>query len=121
MSIQGGVTIRVTPERLKTQADEVSRRIIQMKRLFGELERVIGNTRSYWIGEAGNRHRQAYTERKDELETMFTRLEEELLRPAPDFRQLHAGGERDRKHGLGAGNRRDQLVERGGMRQWRST
>ncbi len=90
MSIQGGVTIRVTPERLKTQADEVSRRIIQMKRLFGELERVIGNTRSYWIGEAGNRHRQAYTERKDELETMFTRLEEhprDLLQISGNYTQ----------------------------------
>ena len=90
MSIQGGVTIRVEPERLKTQADEVSRRIIQMKRLFGELERVIGNTRSYWIGEAGNRHRQAYTERKDELETMFTRLEEhprDLLQISGNYTQ----------------------------------
>ncbi len=93
MSIQGGVTIRVTPERLKTQADEVSRRISQMKRLFGELERVIGNTRSYWIGEAGNRHRQAYTERKDELETMFTRLEEhprDLLQISGNYTQAEA-------------------------------
>ena len=61
-----------------------------MKRLFGELERVIGNTRSYWIGEAGNRHRQAYTERKDELETMFTRLEEhprDLLQISGNYTQ----------------------------------
>lgn len=93
MSIQGGVTIRVEPERLKTQADEVSRRIIQMKRLFGELERVIGNTRSYWIGEAGNRHRGSYTERKDELETMFTRLEEhprDLLQISGNYTQAES-------------------------------
>ena len=93
MSIQGGVTIRVEPERLKTQADEVSRRIIQMKRLFGELERVIGNTRSYWIGEAGNRHRESYTERKDELETMFIRLREhprDLLQISGNYTQAES-------------------------------
>lgn len=95
MSVQGlgNVTILVDTGRLKTQADEVSRRIRRMKRLFDDVERVVGNTRSYWIGEAGNRHRQAYTERKDELEAMFTRLEEhprDLLQISGNYEQAEA-------------------------------
>lgn len=49
MGIQslGSVTIRVTPERLKTQADEVSRRLRRVRQLFSETENVIARTRNY--------------------------------------------------------------------------
>ncbi len=64
MGIQslGSVTIRVTPECLKTQADEVSRRLRRVRQLFSETENVIARTRNYWIGEAGAAHRP---ERRD--------------------------------------------------------
>ena len=77
MGIQslGSVTIRVTPERLKTQADEVSRRLRRVRQLFSETENVIARTRNYWIGEAGAAHWQAYINRKDEIEAMLRRLE----------------------------------------------
>lgn len=72
----GNVEFRVTTEALKQQANEVSTRVTRVQDLFSELRRTIQNTRSYWIGEAGNLYRQRYEERQDELDEMFRRLKE---------------------------------------------
>jgi len=95
MSIEslGSVTISVAPERLKTQAAEASRRLRRMERLFEDVEAVICRTGSYWIGEGGDLHRQAYLERKDELAAMLARLEEhprDLLMISGNYEEAEA-------------------------------
>jgi WXG100 family type VII secretion target len=78
MSTQGWgtVEIKVTPTVLKQKADDVRNRISNLSNLFSELETEINNTQSYWLGEAGELHRKAYSDQKSNLEEMIQRLKE---------------------------------------------
>lgn len=76
MAIAGGVHIRVNPAELNQKAQSVSRSISNMERQFEQLETIINRTNSYWIGEAGNMHRQIYQNQKPKVEEMMKRLKE---------------------------------------------
>lgn len=86
----GTVEIRVSTSELRRQAAEVSRRVQSLATRFSELERTVSGTKSYWIGEAGDLHRQLYAERKDDIETMLRRLREhpvDLLKISGNYEQ----------------------------------
>ena len=68
--------LRVTPEQLKIKATETTAEINQMSQAFDELARVVARTSHYWIGEAGNSHRQEYEKEKKEIDEMLRRLKE---------------------------------------------
>lgn len=70
----GKVTVRVSTQALKQQADEVSRRITSLTARFAELENAVRNTMRYWIGSAGEMHRSVYEAQKDDVEEMLLRL-----------------------------------------------
>lgn len=70
----GSVTVRVTPEKLVSQAEEVRRLGNDMQRRFTVLENTMARTRGYWIGEAGDLHRKLYDEQKDNVNQMLRRL-----------------------------------------------
>ena len=72
----GGITLRVTPEQLKSKAGEVSSKIKTMEIAFDELARYVSRTSQYWIGEAGDKCRSLYEEDKKEVEEMLKRLKE---------------------------------------------
>lgn len=74
MSITGSVEVLVTPEVLIEQAEEVRRLGNDMKIHFQEMESIMNKTRNYWIGEAGDIHRQRYEEHKDDIDQMLRRL-----------------------------------------------
>ena len=76
MSEIANVQIKVTTEVLKAKADEVSKKISNMRSYFEEVENVITGTNGYWIGEAGDLHRKLYNDQKDKIEEIFKRLEE---------------------------------------------
>ena len=75
-SNSGGVTLKVTPDQLRSKADMVSREISAMTNAFDELARIVSRTSYYWEGEAGTRCRKLYEENKKEAELVLRRLRE---------------------------------------------
>lgn len=75
-SLISGVNIRVSPDALVTQADEVSRLARNMKERFDAIGDLIDKTAGYWIGEAGDLHRSMYNEQRDNITLMLGRLSE---------------------------------------------
>lgn len=71
-------SLTVTPERLQEKAVTVQKRIRQMKQDFTDLENCVNRTRGYWIGEAGDAHREFYTSKKEDIRAAFARLDEDV-------------------------------------------
>jgi WXG100 family type VII secretion target len=76
MAIVGGTTIKVNTQVLLNKADDADNSINQMKNCFEELEKIINRTSYYWIGEAGDKHRNIYNSQKDTIDEMLKRLKE---------------------------------------------
>lgn len=70
----GTVRIKVNPEAMLVQAEEVRRLANNMQAHFREIETAMENTKYYWIGEAGNAHRNLYMSQKNDIEKMMRRL-----------------------------------------------
>lgn len=73
-SITGTVEVKVRPDVLITQAEEVKRLANDMKKKFSEMDSTLRKTNSYWIGEAGEIHRKLYNDQKDDIDKMLRRL-----------------------------------------------
>lgn len=77
MAMDGlGVEIKVEPDVLDAKAQEVSSAVSQMEQLFNSIQATVDRTQYYWIGEAGNVHRNAFREQKDDIEVILKRLKE---------------------------------------------
>lgn len=76
MAISGQVTLKVTPEQLRTKAQETKSNIAKLTNSFDTISNIIANTKNYWIGEAGDLHRKLYTDEKEHIQEMFARLNE---------------------------------------------
>ena len=70
--------ITVTPEELKAQSEVVRKRLGEMQAKFDELKALLSGTSSFWIGEAGDVHRELYTKRQAMIEEMFARYQEQV-------------------------------------------
>lgn len=75
-SLMSGVNIRVSPQVLVTQAEEVKNLASDMKERFERIGELIDKTAGYWIGEAGELHRNMYYEQRDNITLMLGRLSE---------------------------------------------
>ncbi|MCI8865553.1 MAG: hypothetical protein HFG60_09765, partial [Lachnospiraceae bacterium] len=62
MAIQGGIELLVTPERLNQKAGEVEKHVANMRQRFAAMNVLVQKSKGYWIGDAGNMHRQNYSE-----------------------------------------------------------
>lgn len=101
--IVGGLTgsavnFNVTPDILKNKSDEVTNKVNQMKRHFEELQSGIDKTEGYWIGEAGDKHRQLYNGLKNDIEEILNRLYEhpkDLLAIAQNYMDVELSIEED--------------------------
>lgn len=71
-------TIKVEPEILKAKAEAVQVRITEMKKSFDAIENTLRKTQNYWIGEAGDAHREMFNKTQDEREEIFKRLLEDV-------------------------------------------
>ena len=76
MAISG--ELLVEPKVLVAQAGEVERLVTVMRNSFDDLERYVKNTNSYWVGEAGNIHREKYINMKPNIEEAVKRLNEHI-------------------------------------------
>lgn len=94
MAMDGaGVEIKVLPEVLNAKAQEVTAAISQMERLFDTVQTTVDRTRYYWIGEAGELHRNMFKEQQDEIGNILERLKEhpvDLQKIANTYTQTEA-------------------------------
>lgn len=86
----GEVEVRVTPDALRTQAEEVRRLGNDMKQRFSALAETMARTRYYWLGDAGEHHRRLYEKQKQNVDRMLRRLLEhpdDLLAIAQNYEE----------------------------------
>ena len=72
----GEATLKVTPEVLNAQANKVTAELTKITSEFDKLGQTISRTKGYWIGEAGELHRQMYESQKDSIQQILKRLKE---------------------------------------------
>lgn len=70
------VNIKVTPEELYLKAESVHKKVMKTQKYFEEISNVIGNTKSYWIGDAGEYHRKAFEDKKEDIENILNCFKE---------------------------------------------
>lgn len=76
MAISGAVELLVTPEILHQKATEVETHVKAMKTRFDNMKALVDKSNGYWIGEAGDMHRQNYADQVESIEQILRRLGE---------------------------------------------
>ena len=71
-----GVKLKVTPEQLILKADEVLEDVNTMKTCIDTIQEKVDGTKGYWIGEAGELHRNLYYNQKENIDLIMRRLDE---------------------------------------------
>jgi WXG100 family type VII secretion target len=71
-----GVSLKVTPEILTSKSTEVANKVRTMTTHFEELKGLVDKTKGYWLGEAGDQHRQMYEDLVSDIEEILKRLGE---------------------------------------------
>ena len=72
------VTIKVTPEALYAKSQNIASILAKVKGNFENMKGVMDKTGSYWIGEAGDAHREKYQEMVPKTEEIIRRLQEHV-------------------------------------------
>lgn len=88
--------LNTNPEIMLLKATSVQEKIRQMQMAFQELEVTINKTKQYWLGEAGDAHREYYNEKKEVVREIFARLSEDVT----DLREMamvYSGAEAEAK------------------------
>lgn len=62
---------KVTPQILRAKMDETVSRITDVKNKITQFEGIVRRSSSCWVGEAGNRYRQSFSEFKPEIEEII--------------------------------------------------
>lgn len=70
--------IKVDTNVLLAQADTVSSLISKVSEAFADMKSAVNNTNAYWIGEAGNAHREKYTSKQGRIDEAIRRLNENV-------------------------------------------
>ena len=66
------IEIKVTPDVLEKKAQEVTTAINKMERCFDQVQNLVARTRYYWVGQAGEIHRELVTD----MEQIIKRLKD---------------------------------------------
>lgn len=69
------LALGVTPELLKTKANEVQNEVDGMESDFQSLFDAIDQTRDFWIGDAGNLYRRNYTDKQKDINRVMERMQ----------------------------------------------
>lgn len=70
------ITLKVTPETLKSKASDISSLIRQIETEFQRIEQAVNSSKGYWEGDASQAHQNYYASYKDEIAAIITRLKE---------------------------------------------
>lgn len=71
-------TLSVSQEEMRAAASELSGYISNMEGCFQRMKRTMDLTNGYWIGDAGDAHRQLYQEQIDDVEEILARYQEHV-------------------------------------------
>ena len=66
--------ISVTPEQLVEKSEELRRIVATLKTKFAELNAVVEESKSYWIGDAGDSIRKEYADLNQDLEVFLQEM-----------------------------------------------
>lgn len=70
------IHFKVTPDILSEKSAEVSGKVNSVKRHFTDINELMDRTKGYWMGEAGDRYREAYYKLHNDLDEILEHLEE---------------------------------------------
>lgn len=70
--------IQADPELMRQKAIAVQGKINQMRSAFDNVEYAMNRTRAYWIGEAGDTYREAFHNKRSNIDTILLRLSEHV-------------------------------------------
>ena len=73
------IVLRVSPELLRSVAEQVQSVVGSMRGHFESVEEIAEKTRGYWNGDAGERGREGYFSFQDEINTILARLEKHSI------------------------------------------
>ncbi|MDO4617060.1 MAG: WXG100 family type VII secretion target [Lachnospiraceae bacterium] len=83
------IRIKASSQALYTGADEVQKTVTDLKNRFSVIETAVTGSTGYWIGDAGDAHREAYNDMKGTVDDILNRLAEH----AADLKLMAAGYE----------------------------
>lgn len=72
--------IRVTPQELKNQSDQVASDIRSIENHWKSIESIIKGSRNYWEGDASNTHIRIYKDVADDVRDILKRLRENPIK-----------------------------------------
>ena len=71
-------TLKVSPEEMIAAASELSGYVSTMNECFNQMKNTMSQSVSYWVGEAGDAHRQLYEEQVEKTEEIISRYTEHV-------------------------------------------
>lgn len=71
-------TLKVSPEELAAAASELSAYVSNMNECFSQMQKTMTQSVSYWVGEAGDAHRQLYEEQVEQTREIIARYTEHV-------------------------------------------
>lgn len=76
MAISQGQVTKVDTSKLETASATLKQKIQKARTSYGNVMTIVKNTNRYWIGEAGEEHRNAFLEQQDDIDQILARLSE---------------------------------------------
>ena len=76
MTISSGQVLSYDTDRLTAAAATLREKIQKAETSYENVMTIVKNTERYWIGEAGNEHRNAFLEERDDIDQILLRLKE---------------------------------------------
>jgi WXG100 family type VII secretion target len=75
-SVASVMTIKVTPEELVSASENVLTKLTAAEAAFNEMGDIVKRTSSYWMGEAGDKHRKMFSDKEPDMEKILSRFRE---------------------------------------------
>lgn len=72
------INVRINTERLAQVSNDIGKKSSDLKMAFDEMTEAIKRTNHYWLGEAGEAHREAYYQMVPDQEEIVKRLREQV-------------------------------------------
>ena len=71
-------TLKVSPEEMVSAASELSGYVSAMRECFQQMKSIMSQSETYWVGEAGDAHRQLYQDQVAKTEEIIARYTEHV-------------------------------------------
>lgn len=87
-----GIVFKVSTEELNACAEEVQGSLTDMNHRFSSIAEAVNRSNAYWQGEAAEKHRRIYSEMKETIDEIMSRLGEHVT-DLRSMAQVYAEGE----------------------------